>query len=188
MALLRHIGIDVDGVLRDLATPLIQVFEREHPRLAGRHVPVEQWPAWSGFEQYFPPGVDLAALTAAHLEEIWVGAPAYPDVAAFVAGVPREWVIHIVTTQLSDVTAGYTREWLDRHGIRVPDDRFHVTARKGEVPIDLLLDDVAGNLEAARENGIVPVCRDRPWNGDWTGLRIAALPDLFPLVTRIEAG
>ncbi len=183
-----HVGLDVDGVLRDLATPLIQVFEREYPHLAGQHVPVTEWPEWAGFERYFPAEVDLKALTASHLREIWVNAPAYPDVAAFLARIPDHWILHVVTTQLSDRTSAYTREWLNRHGLTVPADRFHVTSRKGECPVDLLVDDVVHNLKAAREAGIVAVCRDRPWNRGWDGSRVDSLVDLFPLVERLEAG
>jgi len=186
MPRLEHIGLDVDGVLRDLASQLVRVFEREHPALVGQCLPIDQWPDWWGFDRYFPSDVDLYGFTKKFHEELWLEAPAYAEVERVFQRLSRDRTVHIVTTQLSHRSADLTRLWLERNGIPVPLERYHVTRTKQDAPIQLLVDDMHHNLEAVQLAGIVGVCVERPWNGPWEGFRISDLEGLFEVLEALE--
>ena len=177
-----HLGLDVDGVLRDMAGQLVRVFDREFPALAGKSLPIPQWPQWGGFHRYFPEGIDLYAMSRRCRKDIWLDAPAYPGVPEVIDGLSKRFTLHIVTHQPSELTAALTREWLVRHGVKIPPERIHITADKASVAVDVLVDDMIHNLEAVRAAGRVAVCREQPWNRDWSGPRIAALEELEPLL------
>src|SRR5687767_7825806 len=135
MPRLEHIGLDVDGVLRDLATHLVQVFEREFPHLKGRHMPIDRWPEWWGFERYFPPEIEFFRFAKQFLPEIMRDAGAYPGIAEFLTRLAAERTVHIVTSQPSVMSETLTREWLQVNGVPVPPERVHITSTKEQAPI-----------------------------------------------------
>jgi 5'(3')-deoxyribonucleotidase len=63
-------------------------------------------------------------------------------------------------------------QWLRRYIPEFPLDNLVSMKRKEWAPGAVLIDDGMHNLEAFQKTGRTAMCFDRPWNREWTGLRL----------------
>lgn len=187
MPKLTHIGLDVDGVLRDLPGALVARALHFHPELHGRILPLEQWQNFYAFQSYFPDDFNLGDFMRAHFRALWEEAPPYPGVLEAVSALLEVRTVHIVTAQPTPKAAALTQSWLRRVGITIPDTHYHVTSSKQEAPIQVLVDDLTDNLEAVGLAGMVPICLRQPWNRPYEGFSIHRLDELEELLRLLEA-
>lgn len=187
MARLEHIGLDVDGVLRDLPGALVARALQFHPELEGQIVPLERWESFYAFQSYFPATFSLGEFMRVHFRALWEEAPAYPGAVEAVTTLLAHRTVHIVTAQPTPKAAELTRRWLHGVGISIPEARFHVTAAKQDAPVQVLVDDLTVNLEAVGLAGIVPICMRQPWNAEYEGFSIARLTELESVLERLES-
>lgn len=165
----KKIGVDVDGVLRDIHRRLIEVYLKYYPK--HKVGPIEQWHTYD-ISPYFPIGRGLYKFWFEdHPDEIYLQSKPYRGAVKFIQSLRQNNEVVIVTKQPSEHTKKLTEEWLiinniENHGILHAQD-------KGIFEGDMLLDDSTKNLEDILETkSAIPVCFNQPWNRDWKGLRV----------------
>lgn len=180
------IGIDVDGVLRDIASQIVCVFEREYANLATQYLPISKWPDWNNFKDYFPSEVNFYEFIRNNFNEIWLGAPQY-DSASYVYNTLNDYYdLHIVTAQPTTKAAKSTIAWLKNNKFNVEESKIHILTDKRLAPVDILVDDAVHNLENVESANIIPICMTRPWNVQWKGNRIFHIKDLLDIFLAVN--
>lgn len=160
------IGIDVDGVLRDMVTGLQRQYTRDYPD----HVmlPVTEW----GLEKFFPIGDGIwDYLFKERAYEIFEqGSPEISGGFSMMARLRSMGHSLIIVTKQPSGNEKFTLAWLEKHS--APFDGFCVVPHKGLLRLDVMLDDYEKNLKQVAAVGTVAVCFDQPWNQAWQGKRV----------------
>ena len=167
-----RIGIDCDGVLRDLILCIKDSIKETHPEYADKILAVETWdwvdwlPFWTNeeaekyiFEDNYVDffGVDCPPIKEA--VEDW--------------NKLREWAdehghkLILVSAQRKNCEE-LTEAWLQRWGFMGFDD-IHFTHNKWAADVDVLVDDSPEKLKMFKEKSInngQPICFKQTWNRD----------------------
>lgn len=178
------LGIDCDGVLRDFTGKTSEVYHREYPD--------HRYPAnesdWTTFSM--SPLFDLGQgiydfAFRKFAKEIYTTAPAYDNASNFLKKLKElGHTVVIVTSQPNDICKDATLYWLEKNNMI--NDGIIFSDNKGEVNVDILLDDYDKNLNSIKSANKIPVCFDRPWNQDWEGLRIKSYEEFIKLIGILE--
>ena len=144
----QKIGIDVDGVLRDFDTKLLEVAERVYP---GK-VNLDAERKWDFEGVIDVPIQELCKLwQETHCEEIFREAPMMPDAYAEFK-LLRQWArtqkqgysFACATAQMP-FNACHTLYWLGKHYFNFME--FHISNNKHNLDIDWLIDDSPKNYD-----------------------------------------
>lgn len=146
-----RIGVDVDGVLRDLERAIVAAFSRHLPEtVRGAHST-----DYTAFDQIDLPIREKRKLIfGSWVEEIFLEAspivgslPAFQELLAWAH--ENGHVVECVSANGGEL-AEYTRQWLEYHGYYFDD--YHWTGAKGLVGVDFLIDDAPTNYDKWIDN------------------------------------
>ena len=166
------INLDVDGVLRDMITPTIQIYrEQYNPLTTLQHQDITEY----SFTKHLMPEItSMYSFLMSNKERLFSKAKPYKGALEFVTRLKTQGnVVQIVTNQLRG-TESNTLQWLLANNI--PYDSVHFTKDKTIVNGDVLIDDCIDNLAASH---IPTICLHQPWNTAWSGCRAYGLEDVF---------
>lgn len=169
------IAVDIDGVLRDFVSALIESYKKDFP---GHEVqPVTEW----GLEKFFPigKGIYSYAFTERRVE-VFEKAKPYDKAKEFVAELRRRGHHVCLLTTQPRANEHLTLNWLVLMGIEY--DSIVFSSRKDLFRFDVLLDDAEHNLRAVRSAGARAICFDRPWNQKWDGERVTSYEEFLKLI------
>jgi FMN phosphatase YigB (HAD superfamily) len=162
-----NIGLDLDGVLYPF-TEVIHAFAEKH---LGIPLP-RNFEKWGFFDDW---GMDWPEFLTL-MEEGHAAGMVYHE------GLITEGAVDVINRlsehghEITFITArgtyarATTRAWLDSHGLY--HELIMGAEDKGSHPLDVLLDDGAHNIEAARAAGIRAIVFDQPWNQEVPGERV----------------
>ena len=165
-----RIGIDCDGVLRDLITCITDTVKETHPQHADKILEPTSWdwdqwlPFWTNDE------TEKYVFEDNYLDFFGVECP---PIKSAVEDWPilRAWAIKhghqlcLVSAQ-RDHCIEPTEAWLQKWGF-VGFDEIHFTKNKWAVDVDVLIDDSPEKLEdfvKQSVNGGYPICMKQSWN------------------------
>lgn len=159
-----RIGLDIDGTIRDIYTPLLKKLRERNPDMD--FPPVSHWECYEIWKSL--------GLSEEALKRIWFheeveyiylrGAKMYENVYFSFAE------IILISGQPNQRTRELTLEWLKINGI--PYDEIHFTTKKHLVQCDYYIEDSPAYLEQLVKNvdGLSPsdniIKIKRPWNKD----------------------
>lgn len=181
------VGIDVDGVLRDLVAGLTETYLRVYPQDIELIRPTTEW----DLSKQFPIGEAIWNFMWKEYpwEVMFENAAPYDGALQFIVEL-AQMKVHtvLVTYQPSYESRRATWHWLEHYGFT---DFAHSVVLlgeaglgKGRLGVDILLDDGQHNLDDCEYTPTLPVCMDRPWNQDWLGHRVYSYRDFLKLVER----
>lgn len=171
-----RVGLDIDGTIRDIYTPLVKILEEENPNMD--FPPLSQWEHYEIWRNL--------NLKEEYVKDIWFNRMAveiyYSNSLLYEPGFwasfdekNYNFDIILISGQPNIFTMGYTLQWLEDEGILFKE--LHFTTEKHLVYCDYYIDDSPAYLEQLWQNqtgkrlnyGVVtPVCPvikiNRPWN------------------------
>lgn len=174
------VGIDIDGVLRDLHTTLVQQYKVDYPEHWVR--PISEWKNYN-ISEYFEMGDKLFHYwftERAYL--IYLNSLPFSGVGLLGEFTRKGNTIHIVTSQPNYQTRLFTTMWIYNNFLGSYD--LHFVADKSVVDCDVFLDDCPDHVEQIRRKGKPVVIMDRPWNKKIIGTRVDSLHSFFNLIER----
>jgi len=139
------VGVDIDGVLRNIDTTLMTIFKREHPG----SVKSDIISGWDFPNVDLPHSVKMDILFKQCPEEIFADSLPYDGVIEEFLEL-KKWVednggkVACVTHQKPDIIY-HSLSWLGKHKFNF--EEIHVTRNKHNAPIDYLIDDSPGNYK-----------------------------------------
>ena len=166
------IGVDVDGVLRNLIDSLNVYWEKKNEE-ALRFETVDGW----NIERYYQGGKDVRKFLfdSTWTEAIYKEALPYSDNCDDLDKIPEEHRVHIITANWGKLFE-YTKEWLDNHSIGY--DLLISSNSKTECEFDILIDDKPTTIEDCWRVGKCGILMDRPWNKQYRLPRINRINEL----------
>lgn len=192
-----HIGIDVDGVLRELLEGIHKHYAEKYPGRAKYLIDPEDVDTW---------GIEKMATdkkVGEHMADISLHDPEFsfrcfykcPAIDGEVEAMNRMYddlsqkghVISICTSQGENPRRVATAMWLMDHGVKY-DNLIMSDSSKGDFDLDVLFDDRAKNCVAVEQNGGVGVIRSQPYNEKRRSevtAAVGSISDLHELVLKI---
>ena len=170
------IGIDIDGVIRDLLGKVEEIYFREYPYHKLIRKDTYDISLW------FPIGKEIYKFVfETYSKEIYTQSQVYKNAREFMVKLRKNGKVILVSSQPEKKLEELTKKWLEIK--KIPYDELIFTKDKSEFIGDCLLDDCTANLErAAKAGSSKPICFDRPWNQDWDGLRIKSYDKFLELI------
>ena len=184
-----RIGIDCDGVLRDLITCITDTVKETHPQHADKILTAESW----DWEQWLPFWTDDETEKYV-FEDNYIDffGPLCPPIQSSV----YDWVklkrwaednnheLVLVSAQ-REHCEDLTDEWLDEHGF----DFFerHYTKHKWSVDVDVLIDDSPEKLDDFNKKSVSggkAICMKQTWNQE-CHTKYMSIDRLSDITTRI---
>ena len=178
------LGIDCDGVLRNFTGKLIEVYKREYP---DHKCPKNDDDFYTfSLSPLFELGNGIYDFAfRKHAKEIYTEAKAYKNASTFMKELKKlGHNIFIITSQPNDICKESTLKWIEKNNIF--NEGIIFSDNKGEVPVDILLDDYDKNLNSFKNAGKIPICFHRPWNLSWEGIRIKNYDEFIKTINIIE--
>jgi len=180
------VGIDVDGVLRDLVAGLTSAYRYRYPDHEVK--PVTAW----DLSEFFPIGAEIYDFmwNGETCWQTYMGALPYPGARLFVQKLCELDAVEValVTCQPTENSRIVTLEWLRIHGfLGLADDVFVVGDRawKWRICFNVLLDDNGETIEAGIVAGADAFCMDRPWNRGFDVPRVCSYDEFL---TKLKSG
>ena len=163
-----RIGIDCDGVLRDLIGNIQLTIKKYHPELADQLLPVTSWD-WEEWIPFWTEEETEKFVFEDHVEEIFYTADA---IESSIEDWPvlMEWAkehgheLVLVSAQRDDCI-DITNMWLNNYRFKF-DERIY-THKKHLVDVDVLIDDSPSKLGRFKKQSVtggVPICFRQTWN------------------------
>lgn len=176
-----RVGLDVDGVIRNFAESLIEVYQQTYPM--HEVTPVEEWNEYP-LHNYFPVGKGIYKFFQHEKPyPIYMNAPMYSGAQQFFKALTDKHEVTILSKQPNSIAETYTTSWLKVN--KLHPGRLIYTNDKHKHLFDFVLEDCTDNLEAITHScSAVAVCLDRPWNQDWKGLRVYNYEEFLRLLDR----
>ena len=165
-----RIGIDCDGVLRDLIPAIVDGIKTTHPQHADKILEPTSWdwdqwlPFWTNDE------TEKYVFEDNYLDFFGVECPPIKEAVEDWA-ILRAWAIKhghqlcLVSAQ-RDHCIEPTEAWLQKWGF-VGFDEIHFTKNKWAVDVDVLIDDSPEKLEDFAKQSVTggyPICMKQSWN------------------------
>lgn len=178
------IGLDIDGVIRDFADQLVNVYQCYYPEHEIK--PFDHY----NVTDCFPIGEKVWELVwGPWAWDILYHAAAYPGALAFCNDVAELGDLVFVTMQPTEAAKETTWAWLRSYDLLRLGSIFMVQAplTKWSLRLDILVDDSPRNLIAMPQpfNPRAPrasICFDRPWNQEYEGLRAHNYAEALQLI------
>ena len=176
------IKLDIDGVLRDVATPMCKIYnEMFGTKMTPEDVfdydldisfPLFKENGMDGFWTLFEERSDLTMTSA----------KPYKGVAGAVRSLKKAGnKVILVSYQPSAQAQEKTREWLDRNKIEYDELVFVETGDKTVVPCDMIIDDNPMCLDAESDD-VKKICISHTYNKDCKALHFPSLASFAKLV------
>lgn len=152
--------VDVDGVLRDITTPMLRIYNKvfdEHLEESD----LKDYDVSVSFPRVSELGVkasDYFFKTCA--KEIFLKASAYPNAAEAVSILRNYGKVIIATNQSTIDSKRYTLEWLDKNKIQY--DGIFFTSDKSLIPCNVIIDDAPYFIRNSNAN--TKIVLDQPYN------------------------
>lgn len=180
--MIKTLGIDCDGVLRNFTGKLIEVYHRE--------LPLSFYPKSDDDIKVFDLKYSFGIMTdiydfafKKHSKEIYTETNMYDGTKEFLQKLKDlKYTLFLTTNQPNDLCREYTLYWLIKNDLKKYFDEYEFLSNKAESETDLLLDDYTKNLQEFKK---ISVCFDRPWNKDYFGYRAFDYDDF---VYKLEKG
>ncbi len=167
---IQRIGIDIDGVVRNLYDPLISCFKQEHPKI--KIDPIKEWINYKIWNHFILRGQPVdknwfkSQWFERYAEECYLeNAFPYPYVAESLKHLKSKgYKIIFISAQPNRNCMGLTVEWLGIH--KIPFNEIHFTDywSKDKVNCDLYIEDSPiqfSSLVMAHKKVFI---YDQPWN------------------------
>jgi 5'(3')-deoxyribonucleotidase len=181
-----RIGIDVDGVLRDIDQPLLEVMKKYFPQFK-----LINPGAWQIAEKFsdLPENFSKILFTK-YAKQIFLDGLVYPGAHKFYDNVLKlaekyNGDVAIVTKQ-NVKSSLYTLKWLARH-------KFHVESlfiiyepqSKTKAECDILVDDNLENLTEQEALYGGAICVKHPWNSGWPKKRLNDYDEILKIIEQL---
>ena len=155
-----RIGIDIDGVLRDLYTQLVDVYLREYPDEWCR--PVSEWGNYD-ISDVFSIGDEIYNFwfRSSCTKEIYQSAKPFPGYG-IIHDMATKNEIEIISNQPNDLTTYFTLNWLQ--GLNLPYNGLHFTKDKFLIDCDIYVEDSPEQILRLRKDNKRVVVVKCPWN------------------------
>ena len=164
-----RIGIDCDGVLRDLIPDIINKIKEVNPEHADKILTPNSW-NWEDWLPFWTEDETEKFVFEDHYEELF-GPDANP-IQSSIEDWPKlkEWAKEnghelVLVSAQRDQTKELTTQWLEKYGFDF--DEMHYTHRKFEIDVDVLIDDSPSKLGRFKKQSVnngVPICYRQTWN------------------------
>ena len=184
------IGIDCDGVLRDLITCITDTVKETHPQHADKILEPTSWdwdqwlPFWTNDE------TEKYVFEDNYLDFFWVECPPIKSAVEDWA-ILRAWAIKhghelcLVSAQREHCIEP-TEAWLQRWGF-VGFDEIHFTKHKWFIDVDVLIDDSPEKLEKFEKESVTggrAICMKQTWNQECHNMYMG-IDRLSDLITKL---
>lgn len=171
-----RIGLDIDGVLRDIEHTVASKVKELYPM--AKHITNDKWNLHERYEGV--PKNLSEILFKYHAEDIFYNAPPYEGALEFVEELQKiENTKIVIVTKQGRISGLQTLRWLARYKVTVGE--IHLV-RPSESKVlancNLLIDDSTKNLEEQQTAKRDTLCVARPWNKTWEGERFKNYKDL----------
>ena len=186
-----RIGIDCDGVLRDLITCITDTVKETHPQHADKILTPTSW----DWEQWLPFWTDdeteKYVFEDNYLDFFGVECPPIKS-AVEDWNKLRAWAIEnghelILVSAQRPHCIEPTEEWLQRWGF-VGWDEIHFEKNKHLVDVDVLIDDSPEKLEKFEKESVnhgTAICMKQSWNKDFSDTHYMNIDRLSDIMTRL---
>ena len=161
-----RIGLDIDGTIRDIYTPLLEILQEENPNADFPPVPLwEHYEVWKNLK--LKEGYVKSIWFGSHAFEIYQNSKMYEKSLKF----SQDTEIILISGTPNKDTAAYTLEWLKINKILY--DEIHFTTQKHLVFCDYYIEDSPAYLEqlwncikdrSVYTSYMFPITFNRPWN------------------------
>ena len=184
-----RIGIDCDGVLRDLITCITDTVKETHPQHADKILEPTSW----DWEQWLPfwteEETEKYVFEDNYLDFFGVECPPIKSAVEDWA-ILRTWAIKnghelVLVSAQREHCKELTTEWLQRWGIVF--DEMHYTKEKWSIDVDVLIDDSPEKLDIFNDRSVAygrPICMKTTWN-DESQKKYMTIDRLSDLVGRV---
>lgn len=184
-----RVGIDMDGVLRDLTGHIQSKVLEEHPEFEGQMLPVESWD-WSDWMPFWTDEQAEEFIFETHHEYLF--GPECPPIETSITDWPilKEWAKEnghelILVSAQRENCVGPATAWLEKYGFDF--DEIHFTNKKHLVDVDVLIDDSPeklGRFQKQSVNNGTAICYRQSWNkkSQQSKLTIVRLSDIMTMV------
>ena len=186
-----RIGIDCDGVLRDLITCITDSVKETHPQHADKILTPTSWdwdqwlPFWTNDE------TEKYVFEDNYLDFFGVECPPIKS-AVEDWNKLRAWAIKnrhelILVSAQRPHCVEPTEEWLQRWGF-VGWDEIHFEKNKHLVDVDVLIDDSPEKLEKFEKESVkhgTAICMKQSWNKDFSDTHYMNIDRLSDITTRL---
>ena len=184
-----RIGIDCDGVLRDLITCITDSVKETHPQHADKILTAESW----DWEQWLPFWTDdeteKYVFEDYYLDFFGVGCPPIKSSVEDWNKL-RAWAIEnghelILVSAQRPHCEEPTTEWLQRWGFMF--DEIHYTKNKWSIDVDVLIDDSPEKLEIFNDRSVAygkSICMKQTWNKE-CHTKYMSIDRLSDIMTRL---
>ena len=171
-----NIGLDVDGVLRDMMTPFVTKYNEEFSDGVTSYFDVKSYDLKESFPSYD------SSMLYEWKNELFRDAPRHLDTKGFVGEISRYGDVHIVSAQpfgLEDLTL----EWLRKNEVLYESVSF--IEDKSLLDLDYLVDDNPKNINEAKGVGLGVL---RPWNVNSNQGVFMKPSTIVSYLSRVEGG
>jgi len=170
-----HVGLDLDGVVRNLTEHAIACYKQDYPENAGAfRDTTSDW----GFESALKvQNYDLLK----HFKEYAFGKDRSSSIDVFRTAPPyrnqvKNWsrcynilnragaLVSVCTSQQSDLHAAASAEWINQHNVVCDNIIVTKCSKKGIYGLDYHLDDKPKHVASVTANGGYGVLMRRDWN------------------------
>ena len=145
------IGIDIDGVIRNLYEKFSEVLKREHPEFKNIDL--------INTDEYF---FDLSLFDGFDIYKFWfeekvieiyLEAKPFGNPGKAIKKMREYFTVYLVSHQPNEWCERATLMWLSRHSVLT--DGILFMSNKWDAPIDILIDDKGDTIEKAMKCGII---------------------------------
>jgi len=184
-----RIGIDCDGVLRDLITDVIDLIKEKHPEHADKILTPKSWD-WEDWLPFWT-NDEAEKFIFEDNHEVLFGSEGNPiDTAIEDWDILKGWAVRndhelVLVSAQREHCKEPTMEWLQRWGFMF--DEYHFTKEKWSIDVDVLIDDSPEKLEIFDNRSIAygrPICMRQTWNTE-SQKKYMTIDRLSDLVTRV---
>ena len=155
-----RIGVDVDGVLRNLYTKMVEVYKVVYPNEFYR--PVEEWKSYILSDNFsIEDEIYDFLFDSEYTEEIYTEARPFYGID-IMRGITDKHSIELITDQKHNLPTFYTLNWLQ--GLGVPYHGLHFTKQKHLIDCDLYVEDNPKQIHSLVSHGKEVVVIDYLYN------------------------
>ena len=164
-----RIGIDCDGVLRDLIPDIINKIKEVHPEHADKILTPNSWD-WEDWLPFWSEEETEKFVFEDHYEELFGPKASVRETSLEDWPILKSWAYRnghelILVSAQRDQTKELTTQWLEKYGFDF--DEIHYTHRKFEIDVDVLIDDSPSKLGRFKKQSVnngLPICYRQTWN------------------------
>ena len=184
-----RIGIDCDGVLRDLIPDIVGLIKEKHPEHADKILTPTSWD-WEDWLPFWTEDEAEQFIFEDNSEKLF-GRDSTPIKEAIEDwSVLKAWAIRnghelVLVSAQREHCKDITREFLAKNGFTF--DEYHFTKEKWSVDVDVLIDDSPEKLDIFKERSVAygqPICMKQTWYTE-SQKKYMTIDRLSDLMTRV---